>query len=280
VNAVVLYHGGCPDGFGAAYAVWRALGDGATYAPVSYGQPPPPVPDGADVYILDFSYPARVLLALWARAKSLTVLDHHKTAAADLAGLDGSKPNLAVRFDLTKSGAVLAWEHFHPGEPVPALIDYICDRDLWLWLLPDSREFSAALSLEPRDFAAWDRLACLKPMTPPWHRFVARGSVVLEHTRKLVDALCRHAALTAVGDHRVPAVNTPLFISEVGERLCELHPDAPFGATWFVNEDGDEVWSLRSRNGFDGFDVSEVARALGGGGHAAAAGFVRHKQGV
>jgi len=52
----VLYHSPCYDGFGAAYAAWRSLGDTAEYIPVSHGNPPPDLPKGSHVYIIDFSY--------------------------------------------------------------------------------------------------------------------------------------------------------------------------------------------------------------------------------
>jgi nanoRNase/pAp phosphatase (c-di-AMP/oligoRNAs hydrolase) len=52
--------------------------------------------------------------------------------------------------------------------------------------------------------------------------------------------------------------------------MLALHPEAPFVAAYFENEKGQRVWSLRSRAGFD---CSEVAKRLGGGGHPQAAGF-------
>ena len=52
--------------------------------------------------------------------------------------------------------------------------------------------------------------------------------------------------------------------------LLEKHADAPFVASYFRREDGLWQFSLRSRKGFD---VSEIAKHYGGGGHAQAAGF-------
>ena len=49
-NNIVLYHAGCPDGFGAAWACWKKFGDNAEYMPVSHGSPPPNV-EGKNVYI-------------------------------------------------------------------------------------------------------------------------------------------------------------------------------------------------------------------------------------
>jgi hypothetical protein len=36
-TTAVLYQADCPDGFGAAIAPWRALGDTASYNPVRHG---------------------------------------------------------------------------------------------------------------------------------------------------------------------------------------------------------------------------------------------------
>ena len=65
-------------------------------------------------------------------------------------------------------------------------------------------------------------------------------------------------------------VNTPLLASEACEALLKRFPDAPFAAA--CHDRGDQrKWSLRSCGEFD---VSEVARSLGGGGHPHAAGFL------
>ena len=86
------------------------------------------------------------------RASSLRVIDHHRTAEEELRGLD-----YAI-FDNRKSGAVLSWEFFHPGKPVPEILRYVMDRDLWLHELPRSREVFAGLSSYPMDFAVWSSL--------------------------------------------------------------------------------------------------------------------------
>jgi uncharacterized protein len=275
-STVVLYHKDCADGFGAAFAAWTVLGDPTVYVPVQYGEPMPlgQIPVGGTAYIVDFSYPREDLISLAQRSNRVVVLDHHKTAREALEGLDGTVPGLSVAFDMDRSGAVLTWEYFHPGEPVPLLLLYIQDRDTWRWELQDSRAFSAALGLEPKSFERWKELArCLTPDNP-WarERFVADGSLVLRAQAQHVASLASKAVMSDVGGHSVPAVNCPIFQSELGEELCKKYPDSPFAAVWFCPGPDTEIWSLRSRNGFD---VSEVARSLGGGGHAAAAGFKR-----
>jgi len=52
---MVIYHGNCSDGFGAAFSAWKLLGSRAEYIPGKFGTPPPDV-TGKKVVVLDFSY--------------------------------------------------------------------------------------------------------------------------------------------------------------------------------------------------------------------------------
>ena len=72
------------------------------------------------------------------------------------------------------------------------------------------------------------------------------------------------------GYPNIPTVNSPILMLEVKARLCEKYPDAPFTAYFFDWSDGKRQWGLRAN---DDFDVSEVAKRLGGGGHRLDAGF-------
>jgi hypothetical protein len=269
---VVIYHGNCYDGFGAAWAAWRALGDSARYIPALYGEALPAEAWDCDLYIVDFSYPRA---ALEGRAldpshvlnvTEFRVLDHHKTAQADLAGLP------FCTFDMDKSGAMLAWEHFHPSEPAPRLIEYVQDRDLWRFQLKGSREVSAWLRSWPFDFDAWSR--CSLALAADLDGVIAQGASILRFQDEQVRVMCRQAVMREVGGHRVPVTNATVFFSEVGEELCRAHPDAPFAAYYLDRADGKRQWGLRSRNGFD---VSAVAKQYGGGGHPAAAGFTEER---
>ena len=83
---ICIYHANCMDGFGAAWVVWKYFGGEVGMHAAGYGSPPPEV-GGRDVVIVDFSYKREVLEALAKEARSVLVLDHHKTAQEDLAGV-------------------------------------------------------------------------------------------------------------------------------------------------------------------------------------------------
>lgn len=262
----VLYHANCYDGFGAAYAAWKIFKDDAKYIPVSYGSLPPIMEGAKEIYILDFSYDAEILIPLTVVYNAqVTVLDHHKTAEEKLAPLLGSN-NPKVIFDMNRSGALISWEYFHGGRgaEVPKLIQHISDRDLWTYKIPGSREVHAALVSLPFDFEVWDNLDVDK--------LIVEGQACLRFQTQLVDKIIKESWLGTVGGcPLVPMVNTSSSWSEVGEALLKKYPQALFAAS-FTIKDKIVMWSLRSRASED-FDVSIIAKKYGGGGHKNAAGF-------
>ena len=258
----VIHHQDCPDGFGAAYAAWLKLGDNATYVPGKYGDQPPEMPPDSIVYVLDFSYPRNTVIELW-KNHSLTLLDHHKTAQESLTGLPG------CLVYLSKSGAALSWQHFHPDQKMPDLLAYVQDRDLWKFELPNSREISAYIYSKGYNFQTWSEMHRILETHPQGAKAVEIGEAVLQVQEYQLEALTKPPRIKDIGGYQVPTVYAPILQSEIGERLLELHPDAPFVGIYHEMEDS-RKWSLRSK---PGFDVSEVARSMGGGGHPQASGF-------
>lgn len=260
---LVLYHDNCPDGFTAAWAVYAALGDSAEYRGVNYGQAPPSADDvrGRDVILVDFTYPRVALDFIASVASSVRVLDHHKTAQADLEGWTGG----TAVFDMERSGAGIAWDYFHGGARLK-IVNYVEDRDLWRFKLPHSRAVSEYLFSVPRTFEEWDIAAAY--LESNLEAAVDIGTVLLRVKRERVKAMCRHVRNMRFGDVIIPVVNASWDFSEIGEYLCETL-DVPAAGYYFDRADRRQ-WGFRSK---PGFDVSEICKQYGGGGHATAAGF-------
>ena len=248
---VVLYHAECLDGFGAAWAIWKRF-PSARFVPVKHGFPPPPDLAGRHVVIVDFSYARATLEAIASEAASLLVLDHHITAQQALTDLP------FARFEEKKCGAVMAWEWAH-ATPVPWLLEYVQDKDLWHWDLPASREINAALASYPFDFPLWEGFR--------QETLEAEGRAILRYENELAGKIAAEAVLVSFHGETVPAVHSAVLTSELGERLSRSHP---FCIIWH-ERDGRRYYSLRSRA--DGVDVAAIATAYGGGGHTHAAGF-------
>ena len=183
---LIMYHANCTDGFGAAFAAWKSLGDDATYVPVAYGDVTLSRLEtdhqfllNRIVYILDFSFPRDVMNLIFKVATKVVWLDHHKTAFE----LYGLRPNTedeqciternfentlvhrhVVILDNNKSGAFLAWEYFRTND-VPAFIKHIDDYDRWQFKIAGTKHFNLALkSYAPWSFQQWDDMF-LSPYT-------------------------------------------------------------------------------------------------------------------
>ncbi len=249
--SVVLYHAECADGFGAAWAIWKQF-PSTRFIAVKHGNPPPDELRDQRVVIVDFSYSRDTLELLAEQSKALLVLDHHITAEKALAGLP------YAYFDMKKSGAVLAWEWAH-DKPVPWLLEYIQDKDLWNWALPASREINAAVASHPFDFRIWDRFS--------QKELEHEGRAILRYEHEIVGKLAAQAVFVDFQGMTVPSVQSAVLTSQIGERLSAAHP---FCIIWH-DRDGRRYYSMRSRE--DGTDVGAIAVSFGGGGHTHAAGF-------
>lgn len=267
MTALVIYHAHCPDGFGAAWVAARALTSRFPIVelhPASYGEDPPyDRAKDACVYVVDFSYPRAQLERLWGECSELVVLDHHKTAQAELEGLP------YCTFDMNRSGAGLTWDFFHPAEQRPWVIDYVEDRDLWRFQLPFSREVSLRIRLTPHTILAWDELA--SRTVADVMKEAAGAHLHLEHYVR--DALRNAYMLYDVDGHDTAAVVVNVSytgVSDVLNAALDEHGHADMAIGWQLHAQGHLQCSVRSR---EGFDCSVFAKSLGGGGHAQAAGF-------
>ncbi len=290
---VCIYHGNCDDGFGAAWAIWRAWPECEFFAGF-YGMELPDVA-GKNVLFVDFSAKRPVIDALAQTAKSIVIIDHHKTAEADLKPFsvlmcggailcaaninymlrdlaELNRPPIIAWFDMEQSGAMMAWQFAWDtprGDDVdpPTILLLIEDRDLWRFYSGDrTRQFSAALRTYPMDFDTWDWIA-------DNHRtLIDEGKIILRAHQANIQKLMRETYTETIGGFSVPVVNAPYhYASDTAHELLAAYPDAPFAACWFRRADGQIQWSLRSEDHRQ--DVSEIAKARGGGGHRNAAGF-------
>jgi oligoribonuclease NrnB/cAMP/cGMP phosphodiesterase (DHH superfamily) len=256
---ICIYHGNCADGFGAAWVVRKALGDIEFHA-ATHGNNPPDL-HGKDVIVVDFSYKKDMLAILAAEAKSILIIDHHKTAAEDLVDLPA---NVTTIFDMDHSGAVLTWMHFYPGIVPPQLLLHIEDRDLWRFALEGTRQIQANVFSYPYDFAVWDDLMLREAATLA----IEGAAIERKHFKDIAELLPVVTRKMNIAGYIVSVANLPyIFSSDAGH---ELALGNPFGACYSDTPDG-RVFSLRSSDA--GIDVSAIAKQYGGGGHRNAAGF-------
>lgn len=197
MSTIVIYHKACADGFGAAYAAWKSLGDSPKYLPLSYDERNAFVDDVErstygplqTLYVVDFSFDLDQLGKLSKACGRIVILDHHDTAHKELMQRRvvggclrddwAPKPeveslgNVYIQFDMERAGCQLAWDHFSRStdgatgtQLRPVFIDYLGWRDLWWHKTRDTHKQYAeeieALHLYLNsmlyDFHTWDEV--------------------------------------------------------------------------------------------------------------------------
>lgn len=238
---------------------------------MSYGDSLPEIDREDRVLFVDFSLKAKELQELAMRCASITIIDHHKTAEKELQ--DFRMSNVDIYFDMNESGASLAWKTFFPEEEMPLLIRYIKDRDLWLFKEEHSEEINSYIQSFPMTIENYEELYD-ELENSDGRKALLGGRSILRYKQTMVETMCKNAKLKELGrsGYKIPVVNASILFSEVGNELCKMYPQALFSAYYFDRlADNTRQWGLRS---IGDFDVSEVAKEFGGGGHKNAAGFI------
>src|SRR3989344_9072621 len=261
-NISVLYHADCPDGFGGAYAAWKKFGDTAEYIPVKYGRTPPVVEKGREIYFVDFCYPKNIMDAFAKDAKRLVVLDHHLGTRSVVE----SMPEHI--FDEKRSGAVIAWNYFHPDIPTPLILRYVQAGDLYIFDMPESRAALSYLYTHSFHFSEWDHLATVFENETERRKIFERGTIYYEYYSLIVSQMAARAELVEFEGYECYLASSPSqFISDVGHELSKKK-----GPIALVAGGGRYGGKILFPGG-GALDVSELARRHGGNGHQNASAF-------
>ncbi|MFA5871062.1 MAG: DHHA1 domain-containing protein [Candidatus Paceibacterota bacterium] len=262
-SIAVLYHKNCPDGFGAAWAAWKKFKNKADYIALDPHVLPEEKLKGKEIYVVDNSFEKSVLEKLMRTNKSVVVMDHHKSAQKDV---ESFPQNI---FDNSHSGAVLAWNYFHPNIKVPMLLQYVEDGDLWNFKLPQTKFVRLYITSHPYDFSVWNELAKKIENKKTRNLGIEQGKAISRYVDQVVGEVIGEAEYVQFLKFRVFAVNFPSkkTISVIGHILAEKTNS--LGIVWYESNGILHV-SLRSSNKVD---VSKIAGQFGGGGHKNAAAF-------
>ena len=274
---IVVFHYPCQDGLSSAYVVDKYHQDLEVTRPELY-----PIQHGTKldierfrdkkVIFCDYSPSLEVLEQIEKVTSSIVVLDHHITAKHAL-----EHKQYAI-FDMNYSGVGLTWMYFYPHQKMPHFLSMIQDRDLWRWLIRDSKSFTAAFytvcsTVKANDFdSMFNIFNELYNDTEKVNFYVNMGTLLSKATEQKVQKIAEAAVKKIVKYHHynVCIVNsTGDYNSDLGNVLSSK-PEVDFAVMWLYDFVKDEYHvSLRSCGDID---VSKIANSLGGGGHKNASG--------
>jgi len=257
MTAIIYYHENCVDGFMSATIARRVYPD-ALFVPYNFKRVSLEESVSPDrIICLDCVVPEADMYGCL-----VAVIDHHEGNKEKISELqircEQKKIPCEIWFSEDKCGALLTWEWFFPHESLPFPINYIDDRDRWQWKLENSKEINEYIKLQPFTFEAYEQMfkTSIVEMT-------IAGKTLLQNTEQECQRILKNKHLIFLADRWMPAVNSPIHMSELGHLLSE-----PFGCVYHF--DGEEykvaIRSIGENN------CIPIAQFYGGGGHKNAAG--------
>lgn len=275
---VCVYHGSDLDGKCCA-AIYLSANPGTDkyhLVPMDYGDAIPwEMFKGADVTLMDFSLqPWSQFDRLLKEANSVVWIDHHRSAieSYEQSETTGTWCPLDTVLDEKKAACELAWEYYHPEEPIPFGVCMLGRYDVWDHADPRVMPYQYGvrlLDMEPRS-QNWTPVLTTSA-ADPWHKQrIHDGEMILKYQRE------KDAA--AVGKAWFP-----LQWAGYKWQACNI---LGRGSTFF-----DSVWRPEDYDGMLSFfwsdmrwevglytdnqeiDCGAIAKVNGGGGHPGAAGF-------
>jgi oligoribonuclease NrnB/cAMP/cGMP phosphodiesterase (DHH superfamily) len=282
----IIYHTMCSDGISALWCAnyYKKINE---IIACKAGSNPNFNPNNKLILFVDICPSFEYLLDISKTSKFILILDHHKSAL-DLynKNINNIPSNVMFNLDMNRSGCQITWDYFFPNENSsttrPWFIDYVGDRDLWLWKLPNSKAINASLFdneyFNPKNLDKLNEL--INPSTDLINKLKIYGDVLLKNQQKELDnSAYRAVEATITLNNKTWNIwlgNTISSLrSELGNVLANKKlsngnlPD--FSATWVYDVKSNEWWI--SFRGIDSSpDLSEIAGYFGGGGHKKASG--------
>lgn len=280
---ILVTHGGCPDGIASAIIVRQALPN-IEVRFVKYGQASREKLQAESCILFVDMTPPRERAQEFVDAGAI-VLDHHKSQRdiVEMFGERGVYADNETDAERILSGAGLA--HAYVLNP---LTDRETRDAFWLSRLVGIRDTWHKESAEWDDAQAMAAVLFFQGADhwlPVTGCELANGSIVPEKTdlefgRALMAERMRRAKSAAAGAFRTHIgklsvailEGNPDVISDASDFLSDEGADIVAGFSYSVSDDDDIKMTVQLRSR-DRVDVSELAKALGGGGHKHAAGF-------
>lgn len=235
---------------------------------INYGEDFPWNTIGEDetVFMVDFSLqPFEKMITLNKHCDKLIWIDHHISALRD-----EEKHGVEI-YGLRRDGigaCQLVWEYLNVL-PVPDFVRLLAEYDVWNHSDPDTMPFQYGMrsyDTSPENQGFWNSL--LKADTVI--RIINEGDLLLNYEERQNEIYAKSCAFeTELDGLRCIAINKMLTNSKIFNAVWDENKhDAMLTFGWRKGN-----WTISLYSPKEHIDVSVIAKARGGGGHAGAAGF-------
>ena len=263
-----IYHKDCVDGTTAAAVLLKKFPHARAF-PLSHGYKKEEIDEILDITSLDAHiYIVDSVLGLEefvAKGNTVTILDHHISVHEETKAFVAKHPTATYHFDNTKSGASLTWSYLFPEEPVPELVRFVEDNDLWIHAFGEATQHVVNYLSLLRN----DPYRVCELLDTDIETVKKNGEQLTAYIHSEVErAILSEPIAFTIGAYEVPLFNITNHQSACGNILSTKF-DAAVG---MYSVSGDEVrLSFRSLSHHSP-SALVLAELLGGGGHQNASG--------
>jgi len=286
----IIYHKNCYDGFAGFFLLHHNNlidTDAIIYPDQPFSKIIPPDIDNKDVIIVDVAYGIEILEEISKKTKSLLFIDHHVSTHLDIKNVNFK--NTTVIYDKQHSGSWLVWNNFYNSKKIPSFIRYIEDSDTGKYSFNSTKSFMISLEvnydLEPtmNNLIKWEKLFNKKEII----HLIKLGKFYLQYDDTLTNINKKKYVFTTFPSQMIFEKYNDIFkkkgqykvavytgspcpsIRSLSEKI-QLESDCDIFMIWNYQLDKKKtIITMRSNK----VDISEIAKAFGGGGHEGASSF-------
>lgn len=298
----IVYHEHCSDGTASAWIVKRH-NPSAQLINCKAGQNPNlNIEDikSRNIIFVDICPSVDYINTISSIVNKIVILDHHISAFRNIDNMydtdkicatsgqivrENKPQNLFTVFDMNKAGCVITWEYFNSQLIIPWFIQYIQDRDLWKWELPNSKNINTAL-FEDKHITfngltnLYDKYVTKEQISFIIEQMNEKGALINKFRNQIIDKECKKA-IHCTFNYEDIVYNVWLYSgpedlrSDIGNALMQINfnngikPD--FSVNWRYDVQSHQFWiSMRGEEWSP--DLSIICKKYNGGGHPRASG--------
>lgn len=282
----VLYHSRDLDGY-CSGAICKKKYPDAILIGYDYGQPIPmeQIKPGQPIIIVDVRLPMETMVTMGLHSrKQFTWIDHHQSAILDYQALEKSEPIKASYINAVLkqgiSACELTWQYLFPEDEMPVAVSLLGQFDTWR----NENVTNWELSVLPFQYGmkVWD--IDTAQTFPP----VFLNTADKQFQRQLINNTINDGAIALSYQKNIDKANMKSAFEVEFEGLKAIACNgAGLGSMAFDSVPGladydlmmpfkfnGQNWSFSLYTAKDNVDCSVLAKKYGGGGHAAASGFI------
>ncbi len=284
---IIVYHEYCSDGTASAWIVKRH-NPHAKLVNCKAGQDPNLTIDEINskkIIFVDICPSVNFINTYSQIVNKIVILDHHISAYRNIENIENKPENLYTVFDMNKSGCMITWDYFNNQLIRPWFINYIGDRDLWRWELPNSKNINTAL-FEDKHITfngltvLYEKYITNEQINYIMEQMNQKGAQINQFRNQLIEKECKKA-IYCTFQFNDRLFNVWLYSgpedlrSDIGNSLMQinfkngLRPD--FAVNWRYDVVTNEFW-LSMRGDEWSPDLSIICKEYNGGGHPKASG--------